>query len=138
MTSSNAGEVGEAREHVRRLAQHIVIRLRARCAGREWVADSLWDNIFGEVEREVEAALADPALSTHNAEGWRPIESAPAEGEFLAWVPMWSRVFQVRRADRFFGPTHVTEPTKGRVFAATHWLPLPATPIAAGQEDQKA
>ena len=65
---------------------------------------------------------------------WQPIETAPTDGEFLAYIPKLDRerVMQVRRFDKFKdNPARVVEPWKGWSYTATHWMPLPAPPEAS-------
>jgi len=58
---------------------------------------------------------------------WQPIETAPAEGEFLVYMPEERNTFQVMRK-------HPNVSIIGNVFAfdltkPTHWMPLPPAPI---------
>jgi hypothetical protein len=73
------------------------------------------------------AALLDWAV-TAEPSGWRPIETLPAEGEFLVFMPGERHKTQVMNA-------HVNVTTIGHAFAfdltrPTHWQPLPQPPEA--------
>ena len=56
---------------------------------------------------------------------WKPIESRPDEGEFLALIPNLdrSRIMQVRSTH--YSKQQVCEPWKGGIYIATLWTELP-------------
>ena len=82
--------------------------------------------------RGVENAILS-ALSASRQEGWQPIETAPANGTFLVFMPGERTRIQVAK-------WHPNVKTIGNSFAfdltdPTHWHPLPSAPHQA-QEAQ--
>lgn len=58
---------------------------------------------------------------------WRPIETAPAEGYFMAWNNAWDEPLKVHRWNGH-GRWNVCHGHTGKLWQATHWLPLPPQP----------
>ena len=60
---------------------------------------------------------------------WRPIKTAPKEGQFLAYSKPRKTVYQVFRHDHAGdGRVWVVDQWTGYSFTAAHWLPLPVEP----------
>lgn len=58
---------------------------------------------------------------------WQPIESAPKDGDFLAWHS--GDISRVRRFD--MGPRSVVNGMRGRWWNENWWMPLPPDPPTA-------
>ena len=59
---------------------------------------------------------------------WQPIETAPWDGEFLVW-----HRDRIRQVQRYTAPLSqddgvVIDSMAGRIWVATHWMPLPEAP----------
>lgn len=83
------------------------------------------------LERVLNVALAAEALS--HMEGWRPIESAPFDGPFLAIDAGWD----IRKCWRFKPSSRTDEILtwkRNSKFKATGWMPLPPSPTEKQQD----
>jgi hypothetical protein len=118
------------------------------CAPRDWDEDQRrdWSQLQAAATNEgrlrkhaleLHALLAAPLASVEaqsrlSEAQWKPIETAPTEGEFLVYMPRETSKIQ---AARFNSRVRVI----GNAFAfdlshPTHWMPLPAAPVAALSE----
>lgn len=59
--------------------------------------------------------------------GWQPIETAPEEGEFLAWQAQYKRAVTVVRME-MMGNDAVIDAWAGKWFRAKWWMPLTPPP----------
>lgn len=96
---------------------------------------------IAELESELEAVgaggvsgplMGRAAPPTAQAEGWRPIETAPKEGVFLVYMQDEAR--PARRMQ--VASWHPNVKVVGGVFSfdcatVTHWMPLPPPPTSA-------
>lgn len=77
------------------------------------------------------------------AEGWRPIESAPRDGTCIcAWSEKEPSIVRLVRWGRHLGGPHWRWVTTTKSTAITnlpsHWMPLPAFPAAAPAQEGAA
>ena len=88
---------------------------------------ALRDPIGADTEFELSEGQATALLrARENADGWRPIETAPKDGTLiLAWVP--DGRMMIWRADLLAHGLSARTPEHLK-FPATHWRPLPAPP----------
>ena len=80
-------------------------------------------------DRGTQALIAAPP--TAQAEGWRPIETAPKEGVFLVYMPDGAAKQRIQVAS-----WHPNVRVVGGRFdfdckPVTHWMPLPPPPTSA-------
>jgi hypothetical protein len=64
---------------------------------------------------------------------WKPISTAPRDGTFLVWRPLYRMCAVVRLFDEEEG--YVIDPITGRNWVATHWMPLPAPPAPEASDE---
>ena len=107
--------------------------------GRDKVREALdaLDTLEAQLEAIGAGGVSGPLMGiaappTAQAEGWRPIETAPKEGVFLVFMPD-----EVRPARRMqVANWHPNVKIVGGLFAfdcakVTHWMPLPPPPTSA-------
>jgi len=70
---------------------------------------------------------AAEAPKPEGASGWQPIETAPEEGEFLAWQAHHKRAVTVMRME-VMGADAVIDQWSGKWFRAKWWMPLTPPP----------
>lgn len=104
---------------------------------RDWHACRAWEFIRIAARALEPARSALSAASAAEPQGWRPIETAPAQGEFLVFQPA-ARRSKINSAWRSANVVFVI----GGAFAfdtepATHWMPLPPAPGASQVHPQQ-
>jgi hypothetical protein len=63
---------------------------------------------------------------------WQPIETAPQDEEFLVWHRQQIRQVRLYKALGDVVPHNtVIDPWAGRMWVATHWMPLPDPPVSS-------
>ena len=105
-------------------------RLKARLAHQN-AAGFAWNGHMVHGDKDSVAAVV-AALSVAQGQGWRPIESAPEDGWFLAFKPgvqvIVGTILDGDHPDcEFDGGVHEAW-SHQHVDGITHWQPLPAAP----------
>jgi hypothetical protein len=86
------------------------------------IIDGLKDAINGNI-----TAVHIDGVTWRPEKVWQPISTAPKDSEFLVWHR--GSIRQVQLYDSLHTlPNAVIDPLSGRIWGATHWMPLPSPP----------
>ena len=132
--SANAGE------HTSRLAKYVARRKIAKGLAIELIHgfDTNCESEAVLLLSDIEALLAAPP--TAQAEGWRPVETAPKDGTLIVlgarngvwlgkYVPVYQSGYRPENpwSSMLLNHDHMAE----RYTRPTHWMPLPPPPTSA-------
>ena len=97
-----------------------------------------------DAQHRLESALAAPELAEPQEQVWLSVESAPMSyrGEYPCYVLLWNGHhvgvgFCADSEDDEVSTRYYDESTEIIVPPPTHWMPLPAPPIAAGRASKE-